>query len=60
MLDSIKTDMMNEHREWLVNVLENNTADYIIVGMHCGLTSTGEYIGDAKIQSAAFKDIFEN
>ena len=60
MLDTIKTDMMAEHREWLVNVLENNTADYIIVGMHCGLTSCGPYDGDAKIQSAAFQDIFEN
>ena len=60
MLDTIKTDMMAEHREWLVNVLENNTADYIIVGMHCGLTSCGPYAGDAKIQSAAFQDIFEN
>lgn len=60
MLDTIKTDMMAEHREWLVNVLENNTADYIIVGMHCGLTSCGPYEGDAKIQSAAFQDIFEN
>ena len=60
MLDTIKPDMMAEHREWLVNVLENNTADYIIVGMHCGLTSTGEYISDAKTQSAAFLDIFEN
>ena len=60
MLDTIKTDMMAEHREWLVNVLENNTSDYIIVGMHCGLTSTGEYMSDAKIQRAAFQDIFEN
>lgn len=60
MLDTIKTDMMAEHREWLVNVLENNTADYIIVGMHCGLTSCGPYAGDAKTQSAAFQDIFEN
>lgn len=60
MLDSIKTDKMAEHREWLVNVLENNPADFIIVGMHCGLTSCGPYEGDAKNQRAAFQDIFEN
>ena len=60
MLDTIKTDMMAEHREWLINVLENNKSDFIIVGMHCGLTSTGKYIGDANNQKAEFLDIFEN
>ena len=60
MLDTIKINMMAEHREWLVNVLENNTADFIIVGMHCGLTTSGYYVGDSQNQRAAFLDIFEN
>ena len=60
MLDTIKIDMMAEHREWLVNVLENNSADFIIVGMHCGLTTSGYYVNDSQNQRAAFLDIFEN
>ena len=31
MIDAIKNEYVNEQRAWLIDVLENNTADFIIV-----------------------------
>lgn len=60
MIDAIKNEYVNEQRAWLIDVLENNTADFIIVGTHAGLISGGNYDGDAARMKKAFGDIFEN
>ena len=60
MIDAIKNEYVNEQRAWLIDVLENNTADFIIVGTHAGLISAGNYDSDAKRMRSAFQDIFEN
>lgn len=60
MIDAIKNEYVNEQRAWLIDVLENNTADFIIVGTHAGLISAGNYDSDAARMRKAFGDIFEN
>lgn len=60
MIDAIKNEYVNEQRAWLIDVLENNTADFIIVGTHAGLISAGNYDSDASRMKKAFGDIFEN
>lgn len=60
MIDAIKNEYVTEQRAWLIDVLENNTADFIIVGTHAGLISGGNYASDASRMKKAFGDIFEN
>ena len=60
MIDAIKNEYVTEQRAWLIDVLENNTADFIIVGTHAGLISAGNYDSDASRMRKAFGDIFEN
>ncbi|MBQ8292412.1 MAG: metallophosphoesterase [Bacilli bacterium] len=59
MVDAIKNEYVNEQRAWITEVLENNTADFIIVGIHAGLITGGNYSSDAKRMKQAFGDIFE-
>ncbi len=60
MLDAIKAEYVDEQRAWLIDVLDNNTADFIIVGTHAGLITCGNYSHDANRMITSFRDIFEN
>lgn len=59
MIDAIKNEYVQEQRNWIKNVLDNNTADFIIVGIHAGLITGGNYSSDANRMKKAFGDIFE-
>lgn len=59
MVDAIKNEYVQEQREWVKSVLDNNTADFIIVGIHAGLITGGNYASDANRMKKAFGDIFE-
>ncbi len=60
MIDAVKNEYVKEQQEWLTNVLETQTADFIICGMHAGCITGGNYASDASRMSKAFMDIFEN
>lgn len=60
MIDAVKNEYVQEHRAWLIDVLENNTADFIIAGLHAGPITGGNYTSDANRMKQAFGDIFED
>ena len=60
MLDTVKNDYnVALQQEWFRNVVKNNPTQWIIVGSHPGLYSTGAYASDAQIMRRNWLDVFE-
>lgn len=59
MIDTIKKDYTYEQKEWFKSVMENNTAQWIIVGTHANAITGGSYQSDSKWMANNWGPLFE-
>lgn len=59
MLDTIKKDYTAEQKEWFRTVVENNPAQWIIVGTHSNAITGGWYSSDSKWMMTNWGPLFE-
>lgn len=59
MIDTINQKYLSEQKEWFRNAVENNPAQWIIVGTHANAITGGWYSHDSKWMSTNWGPLFE-
>lgn len=59
MLDTIKKDYTTEQKTWFKTVVENNPAQWIIVGTHSNAITGGSYQSDSRWMMTNWAPLFE-